>query len=135
VRAFVHSLPPPRLTVFAALAVLLAAVGVFGVVSYAVTQRTREIGVRVALGASGGDIAGLMFRRALLLTARGLAIGLGASAALAGVLRSLLFQLQPRDPLTFVVAAVVLAAVALAASYLPTRRAMRVDPLVALRYE
>jgi predicted permease len=123
------------LATFAGLALLLAGVGVFGVVAYAVTQRTREIGVRMALGASAGDIGGLMFRRALLLTALGLGIGLGASAALAGVLRSLLFQMQPRDPLTFAVSAVALTGVALLASYWPTRRAMRVDPLVALRHE
>ena len=120
---------------FGVLGVVLAAVGIYGVMSYGVIQRTREFGVRMALGARQSDVRALVVRQGLALTGMGIAIGLGGAFALTRLMRTLLFAVTPSDPLTYVGIALVLGAVALVASYLPARRATRVDPLVALRSE
>jgi putative ABC transport system permease protein len=121
------------LGLFATLAIILATVGIYGVISYAVMQRTREFGVRVALGAQRRDVIGLVLAEGSRLAAVGVAIGIGGSLWLAGLLRSLLYEVKPTDPATFVGVAVGLAVVALVASYVPARRATRVDPVVAMR--
>jgi ABC-type antimicrobial peptide transport system permease subunit len=121
------------LAMFAALAFILASVGVYGVVSYSIAQRTREIGIRVALGAQSRDVLGLVLKEALRLTALGVTLGLAGAFAATRVLRSLLFEVKPTDPATFICLSLLLALVALLASYLPARRATKVDPLVALR--
>jgi predicted permease len=120
---------------FAALALLLAAVGLYGVISYSVAQRTHEIGVRMALGAHRQDILLLILRHGLGLTLVGLALGVGGALYLSRFLESQLFEVQARDPATFLAIPLVLAAVALLASWIPARRAAKVDPMVALRYE
>ena len=120
---------------FASLAFILASVGIYGVVSYSVAQRTREIGIRVALGARRRDVLGLVLREALRLTALGVALGLVGAFVATRVLRSLLFEVKPTDPATFICLSLLLTFVALVASYIPARRATKVDPLVALRYE
>jgi putative ABC transport system permease protein len=120
---------------FAVMAVLLAALGIFGVMSYAVVQRNREIGIRVALGADPRDVLGMVMRQAFLLTAGGVGLGLLGAIGLSRVIASLLFQLSPTDPATLASVGLALTGVALLASYLPARRATRVDPLVALRSE
>lgn len=120
---------------FAALAFILASVGIYGVVSYSVAQRTREIGIRVALGARRSDVLGLVLKEALRLTALGVGLGLIGAFAATRVLRSLLFEVKPTDPATFICLSLLLTLVALLASYIPARRATKVDPLVALRYE
>jgi putative ABC transport system permease protein len=121
--------------VFAVLAVVLAAVGIYGVMSYTVSQRTQEIGVRVALGAQLASVRTMILGQTLKLTLIGVAIGLAGAFVVARFLTSLLFGVRTYDPVTFLGVASLLVAVALAASYLPARRAMRVDPIVALRYE
>jgi putative ABC transport system permease protein len=123
------------LTTFAGLAVVLAAVGVFGVISYSVTRRTHEIGIRMALGADRGDVLRLVMKQALLMTSLGLVIGLGGAYGLSRFLESQLHEIEPTDPATFAVVAVILAAVALLASLLPAWRATRVNPIAALRHE
>ncbi|HXQ96832.1 MAG TPA: ABC transporter permease [Candidatus Limnocylindrales bacterium] len=135
-----HSIAPQRfntglLAVFSSLALLLAAIGVYGVISYTVVQQTREWGVRLALGAEPRDLLSLVLARGLRLAAIGLAIGLALSLAGTRLIGSLLFGVNPMDPLTFVAAALVLATVALAACWIPARRAMRIDPAEALRHE
>ena len=123
------------LTAFAGLAVLLAAVGIYGVISYTVTQRTHEIGIRMALGAQMGDVLRLILRQGLALVLIGIVIGLAGALALSRVMESLLFEVSATDPVIFVSISLLLLAVALLACWIPARRAARVDPLVALRYE
>lgn len=123
------------LALFAAVALALAAVGIYGTIAYAVAQRTREIGIRMALGAARRDVLALMVGRMLLPAAAGLLLGLGGAAALTRVLSSLLYGVGATDPATFAAVAALLAAVALLASWIPARRAARVDPMVALRNE
>ena len=123
------------LGVFAALAVILAMAGVYGVVSYVVGQRSSEIGLRMALGASPGDVLRLILRQGLALTAAGIVLGLLCAAGVTRLLQSMLFEVKATDPLTYFAVITILVGVALAASYIPARRAMRVDPMVALRYE
>jgi putative ABC transport system permease protein len=120
---------------FAGLALLLAAIGIFGVMSYSVAQRTHEIGIRVALGAQSDQVLRLVVGQGLLLALIGTAAGLAGAFALTRYLRTLLFNVSPTDWLTFTTVPLVLCVVAVGASYFPARRAMRVDPMQALRYE
>ncbi|MCI0403112.1 MAG: FtsX-like permease family protein [Acidobacteria bacterium] len=134
------SLAQPRfnallLTVFAGIAALLTAVGLYGVMAYLVSQRTPEIGIRMALGAQRRQILKLVIGHGLTLTAAGLALGLGGAVALTRFLATLLFAVTPTDGLTFASVALLFIAVSALACWVPARRAMRVDPMVALRYE
>jgi ABC-type antimicrobial peptide transport system permease subunit len=123
------------LGVFAMLALLLSSIGIYGVISYLVGQRTHEIGVRIALGARRRDVLALILSQGARLTFLGIAIGVAASLGLTRLMSRMLYGVSASDPLTFVCVAAILALVALAACYIPTRRAMRVDPTVALRHE
>jgi putative ABC transport system permease protein len=137
---FAESIARPRLTavamsVFAVAALLLAALGVYGIVAYSVSQRSREFGIRVALGAQPGQIVGMVVGQNLRIVAFGLVAGLMAAIPATRLLRGLLFQVGPNDPLTFVAIGVTLAVVAAVASYLPARRGTQVDPVVTLKAE
>ncbi|HTE43861.1 MAG TPA: ABC transporter permease [Gemmatimonadaceae bacterium] len=137
-RVVESSMAPQRitaqlLTIFAALAILLAAIGVYGVMSYTVSRRTREIGVRIALGATSPVVVGQVMREAMILTGTGIGVGLIVAVGISRGIRALLYDTSPTDPLTFGVVTVVLLTIALAGSYVPARRAASVDPLVALR--
>ena len=120
---------------FGSLALVLAAIGIYGVLSYSVGRRTREIGVRVALGASRGDVARLVLREGLLMTTAGVVLGLAAALVLSRFMESVLFEVKPADPATYALVAAILIAVAVVATLVPARRATAVDPLVALRSE
>jgi len=119
----------------AAAAAVLSCVGLFGVLAYLVTQRTRDIGIRLALGAGRRDVISMIVGRGMTLALSGAAIGLIAAFGAARLMKSLLFSVSPQDPLTFAVVPAVLCVVALIACYLPAQRASRVDPLIALRSE
>jgi putative ABC transport system permease protein len=135
-----NSLSRPRLYavllgVFAGIAVALAAIGIYGVMAYSVAQRTREIGIRMALGAQRGQVVRLVLRQSIALTTIGTVAGLCAAAAITRYLQGMLFGLTPLDPSTFAAVALLFSAVATVASYVPARHATSVDPLVALRCE
>jgi putative ABC transport system permease protein len=135
-----QSVTPARLrtallAIFAGIALLLAAVGIYGVVSYSVAQRGREMAIRLAVGASPGDLLKLVIGKTMLIVLVGLALGGGAALTLTRVLASLLYDTSPTDPVTWVVVGGVLAAVALLASYFPARRVMKMDPLAILRFQ
>jgi putative ABC transport system permease protein len=137
---FAESIRRPRLLAelvgaFAGLALLLAVIGVYGVLSYVVARRHHEIGIRLALGAQRRDVVGLVMRETMLLVGIGVIIGLGAALASTRLIANLLYGLTPNDPLTIALAGMLLLAVAALAGYLPARRAARVDPMVALRHE
>jgi predicted permease len=123
------------LTIFSGVALLIATVGIYGVISYSVERRSKEFGLRMALGAQPGNILGLVMKQGFWLTAIGVIMGLGAALSLTRLMASLLFGVQPTDTITFVSVSALLAAVALLASYVPARRATQVDPIKALRYE
>jgi putative ABC transport system permease protein len=120
---------------FAAAALGLAAIGIYGVVAYSVTRRTQEIGIRMSLGAQRGDVLSLILGEGARMAGLGVIIGIAASLGITRLMSSLLFGVSATDPLTFVVVGALLSFAALLASYVPARRAMRVDPIVALRYE
>jgi putative ABC transport system permease protein len=135
-----HEASPKRLnagllSLFAALALTLAAIGVYGVTAYSVAQRTHEVGIRMAIGAQGRDVMKMFLRDGVRLVLIGLVIGLGGAMALTRLIQSLLFGVSAMDATTFVLAAAGLFVVALLACYIPARRATKVDPLIALRYE
>ena len=135
-----HEISPRRfstglLSLFAAIALALAAIGVYGVTAYTVAQRTQEVGIRMAIGAQTTDVMKLFLRDALKLVLLGLALGIAGAFALTRLMQSLLFGVSATDAMTFLLVAVGLFVVALVACYIPARRATKVDPLVALRYE
>lgn len=123
------------LSLFAALALVLTMVGIYGVMAYTVVQRTREIGIRIALGASRRDVLRMVLGRSFVITGLGLLLGIAGATALTRLLSSFLYQVKPVDPLTFIAVSAMLGAISLLASYIPAWRAARVDPMVALRYE
>jgi putative ABC transport system permease protein len=130
-----HRFYAVMLTVFASVAALLAAIGIYGVLAYSVVERTREIGLRMALGARRHEVLGLVLRRGLFCAAIGILLGLAGAAAGTRYLQAILYGVTPLDATTFAAVALTFAAVAAFASYLPARRATRVDPMVALRVE
>jgi ABC-type antimicrobial peptide transport system permease subunit len=122
-------------TVFAVIGLMLAIIGIYGVLSFLVSQQTHQIGVRIAMGAQHSDILRLVIKRGLILIGVGLVIGVAGALALTRVLSSLLYGVTPTDPVTFMIVSFVLVTVALTASYIPARRAAKIDPMEALRYE
>jgi putative ABC transport system permease protein len=135
-----NSVARPRLLavllgIFAVVAVVLAAIGIYGVIAYSITRRTREIGIRIALGARRRAVLALVLRQGLILAAIGITIGIAGASAVTRYLDKMLFGLSPLDPATFVAVSLGFAAVAAAAAFVPARRATKVDPLVALRCE
>jgi ABC-type antimicrobial peptide transport system permease subunit len=123
------------LAIFAFFAILLASIGLYGLMAYSVEQRTLEFGIRLALGADFARLRNLVVRQTMTLAAVGIALGLGAAYGLTRLMVSLLFQVKPTDPSIFAAVAILLAVVAFLACYVPARRATRVDPVVALRYQ
>jgi putative ABC transport system permease protein len=123
------------LAIFAAVALVLASVGLYGVMNYSATQRTHEVGIRMALGATRGDIMRLVVGNGMLLTLIGIGIGVVASAALTRVMQSFLFGIGATDAVTFLAVSALLGTVALIANYIPAHKATRVNPTIALRYE
>jgi putative ABC transport system permease protein len=121
--------------VFALIALFLAAIGIYGMIAFAVTSRTHEIGIRMALGANRGSVLQLVLKKGLLLGLAGSLLGLAGSLALTRLLSSVLYGVQPHDPATLFAVALALNAIALLACYIPARRATRIDPMEALRYE
>jgi putative ABC transport system permease protein len=121
--------------VFAAVALLLSALGLYSVLAYAVTQRTSEIGIRMALGATRHQVVALVLRSGLMLVVVGLVLGLGAAAAAARLIQTLLYYVQPLDPLIYAAVTVLFASIAIVACLLPSLRASRIDPIIALRAE
>jgi putative ABC transport system permease protein len=120
---------------FAALALALTMVGIYGVTAYTVAQRTREIGIRIALGATRSDVSRMILGRGFVITGLGLLIGIAGAFGLTRFLSSLLYQVKPMDPITFAAVPIILGVISLLASYIPAWHAARVDPMVALRYE
>lgn len=123
------------LLVFASIALLLAAIGLYGVIAHGVRQRTQEIGIRMALGAQRSEVMGLLLRQGMALIVAGVLLGIAASLGLTRFLASMLFDVTPSDPATFALVITLLIIVGALACWIPARRAMRVDPIVALRYE
>lgn len=123
------------LGIFSGLGLLLAGVGIYGVMSYAVSQRTNEIGIRIALGAQSGDVLRLVIRQGMMLALAGMGIGLLAAFGLTRLMSGLLFGISATDPLTFSTIGLLLGVVALLACWIPAKRATKVDPMIALRYE
>ena len=123
------------LSVFAGVALILAALGIYGTLSYSVEQRSQEIGIRMALGAEGADLRKMVIRQGMSLASLGILIGFAAALALSRLITTLLFGVYPNDPVSFAAIALLLAAVAFLATWLPARRATQVDPLAALRHE
>jgi len=121
------------ISIFAIMALILAAIGIYGVIAYSIAQRSHEIGIRIALGAQRGDVLRLALVQGMVQALIGIAIGLGAASALTRVMSGLLYGISPLDPATFVTLSLLLLLVALAASYIPARRATRINPIVALR--
>jgi predicted lysophospholipase L1 biosynthesis ABC-type transport system permease subunit len=123
------------LTLFGTMSALLCVIGLFGVMAHAVMQRSNEIGIRIALGATRASVLRLIFQQGLVLVAAGMTLGMAAAVALTQVIRTLLWGITPTDPITFVIVSAALAAVALLACYVPARRALKIDPIVALRMD
>ncbi|HKV28928.1 MAG TPA: FtsX-like permease family protein, partial [Candidatus Acidoferrales bacterium] len=132
---FLRRYPSYLIGSFAALALILAMIGLYGLISYSVSQRTRELGIRIALGAQERDVLRLIMGQGARLALVGVAVGIVAGLGLTQLMRSLLFGVSAADPLTFAAVAVALTIVAVAACYVPARRAMMTNPIVALRYE